>query len=89
MPTDERERQRPAVGVQPDERLEQRRGALEREGDEPDLGEGEGVGLLQHRVDGRDQGLDGVVEQVRDAQRHQDRECRRLDPPLRCFRDHR
>ena len=60
-PERERERQRPAVGVQPDERLEQRRGELEREGDEADLGEGEGVGLLQHRVDGRDQGLDRVV----------------------------
>ena len=55
----QRVRLRPAVGGHADERLEQRRGELEREGDEPDLGEAErSTRSLRIGIDGRDEGLD-------------------------------
>ena len=54
----ERERLGMAVGVEADERLQQRGGQLEGERDEADLGEGEAERLLQQRVDRRDERLD-------------------------------
>ena len=66
----ERERLRAAVGVQPDQRLQQRGGELERERDEADLREVEANRrILQDRVDRRQQRLDSVVQKVRHAQR--------------------
>jgi hypothetical protein len=60
---------RTAVRVVADHGLEQRCRDLEGQGDEPDLSEIERVGLLDDRVDRRDQRLDHVVEQMRSAQR--------------------
>ena len=71
-PADERVRHRPAVGVHPDDRLQQRRGQLQGEGDQPDLREGQRERRLQDRVDRRDQRLNRVVQQVRDADRRED-----------------
>ena len=58
-----------AVGVEADDRLEQRGGDVEGERDDADLGEVEGEGILQHRVDRRQQRLDHVVEEVGEADR--------------------
>ena len=59
---------RMAVGEQTDNRLEQRRGELKCKGDEADLGEGEVEGVLEKRVECREQRLDGVVEQMAHAE---------------------
>ena len=59
------------VGVIADERLQHRRRALEREGDEPDLREVEIERGLEHRIERHDQGLDHVVQHVADADRSQ------------------
>ncbi len=64
----ERIRLRLAVGDDADHRLQQRRGELERQRDQADLGEVERVVRLQDRIDRRDQRLHGVVEEVREAQ---------------------
>ena len=53
---------RPLVGDEADRRLQERGGHLEDEVQEADLGEGERVVLLKHRIDRRQQRLDGVVE---------------------------
>ena len=66
-----------AVGVDADEGLEQRGGELEGEGDEADLAVVEREGLLEQRIDRRQQRLDRVVEKVRDAEADQHRECGR------------
>ena len=55
---------RVAVGVRPHEGLEDRGGELEHQRDEPYLGEGESVALLENRVHGRNDRLDHVVEQM-------------------------
>ncbi len=67
---------RPLVGVDADERLQQRCRHLEGESDQPDLSVVEGERVLEDRVDRRQQRLDRVVEEVRDAERDQDREYR-------------
>ena len=64
---DERIRRRMAVGDVADDRLQDRGGDLEREGDEPDLAEVERERALEHRVDRHDQRLDHVVEHVAQA----------------------
>ena len=69
---------RVAVGVRPHEGLEDRGGELEHQRDEPYLGEGESVALLENRVHGRNDRLDHVVEQVAEADREQNRVGRRL-----------
>ena len=81
----ERIRHRPAVGVGADQRLQQRRGDLERERDQADLAEVERVVLLQDRVDRRQQRLDHVVQQMREADRVQHRECRPGRHGRHCF----
>jgi len=69
---------RVAVGVRPHEGLEDRGGELEHQRDEPYLGEGESVALLENRVHGRNDRLDHVVEQMAEADREQNRVGRRL-----------
>ncbi len=61
-------RHRMLVGVEPDQRLQQRGRDLEGQRHQPDLTEIERIGGLDDRIDRRDQRLDHVVEQVRDAQ---------------------
>ena len=70
------ERLRPLVGHHADDRLQQRRGQLKCQGDQADLPEVQPIGVLQDRVDRRDQRLVHVIQKVAEAQRHQDRECR-------------
>ena len=72
----ERIGQRAAVGVDADQRLQQRGGDLEGEGDQADLAEIERVVLLEDRVDGRQQRLDHVVEQMGEADGEEDGERR-------------
>ena len=74
----QRIRHRPAVGDHADNRLEQRGGQLEDEGDQADLRERQGEVLLQHRIDRRQQRLDRVVEEMGNADRDQDREDSRF-----------
>ena len=61
------------VGVEPDQRLQQRGGELEREGDQADLGEIQRERGLEHRIHRRQQRLHHVVEQVAEADGEQDR----------------
>jgi hypothetical protein len=63
----ERERLRLLVGEMPDERLQQRRGELERERDHAYLRKVQRIGLLEDRIDRRDQRLHRVVEEMREA----------------------
>ncbi len=63
----ERERLRLLVGEVSDQRLQQRRGELERQRDQADLRIVQRVIVLQDRIDRRNQGLHGVVEEVREA----------------------
>ncbi len=72
---DQRIGRRAAVGVVADERLQQRRRHLLRQGHQPDLGEGQGKRGFEQRINGRNQRLDGVVEQVRsgDGAEHRER----------------
>ena len=69
------------VGEQADDRLEQRRGGLVGERDQADLPEVERVGVLEDRIDRRQDRLHQVVEHVAEADRAQDAErglgCRR------------
>ena len=60
------------VGIQPDDRLQQRRGELEREGDQADLAEVQMEARLEHGIHGRQQRLHHVVEQVAEADGEQD-----------------
>ena len=62
------------VGVEPDQRLEQRRRELEGEGDEADLREIQREVGLEHRVHRRQQRLHHVVEQMAEADGEQDGE---------------
>ena len=64
---------RPAVGVHADHGLEQRRGQLKRQRDQADLAEVEAVGVLDDGIDGRQQRLHHVVQQMREAERENDR----------------
>ena len=67
------------VGVVADERLKQRAGDLEGQGDDADPHEVEGVGFLDDRIDGGDQGLDQVVEKMRRPKDEQHRDVRSRD----------
>ena len=67
MPDGQRVGLRPLVGVEADDRLQQRRGELIGERDEADLPEVELEARLQHRIDRRQQRLQHVVQQVADA----------------------
>ena len=71
---------RAPVGEEADEGLEERRGHLEDEGDQPDLAEIELKAVLEDRIDRRQERLDGVVQAMADARRDQDRNDRRLRP---------
>jgi hypothetical protein len=73
-------------GIQPHHRLQQGRGELEGEGDQPDLAEAEGEFRLEQRIDRRQQRLHHVVQQVAEAQRHQNDKSGRLGrlPGGRC-----
>ena len=62
------------VGIDADQRLEQRGGQLESERDKTDLSEVERVGILEDRIDRRQQRLHHVVEAVAHAQRREDGE---------------
>ena len=70
---------RMAVGMQPDKGLQDGRSHLEDQRDESDLSERKAELLLEQRIDGRDDRLHHVVEQVRRASHQQDR----IDRPLR------
>ena len=63
----ERERLRLLVGEMPDQRLQQRGRELERQRDHADLPIVQRIGVLQDRIDGGDQRLHGVVEEMREA----------------------
>ena len=73
-------------GVQANQRLQQRRGELGRECDEPDLPEIEAVGGFENGIDRRDQRLEDVVEEVGEADRGEDakRRAARLSGGRRC-----
>ena len=60
----------------PDQRLQQRRGDLEHQRDDPGLEEGERKLVAKHRVERRRQRLHHVVEHVRGADGEQDAERR-------------
>lgn len=62
-----------AVGQTPRDRLEERRGQLEDQRNDTDLGKGESEFLLEERIDRRNDGLHHVVEQVGDANQEQNR----------------
>ena len=70
----QRKRLRPPVRVHADHRLQQRSRQLKGQRDQSDLREVEAVGVLDERIDGRQQRLHHVVEQMREAERHHDRE---------------
>jgi hypothetical protein len=61
----QRIRHRPAVGEHAHQRLQQRRGELVGQRDQSDLAEIEREIVLEDRIDGEDQRLDHVVEQMR------------------------
>ena len=65
---------RPVVGYHTDHRLQQRRGHLHRQRDQPDLRKAEAIGVLQHRIQRRHQRLHRVVQEMREAQRQDNRE---------------
>ena len=75
-----------AIGVQANQRLQQRRGELGRECDEPDLPEIEAVGSFENGIDRRNQGLEDVIEEVEEADRGEDakRRAARLSAGRRC-----
>lgn len=87
-PRGERVGARMAVCVESDEGLQQRRGHLENQRDDSDLGEREAEFLLQERVDGRDHRLHHVVQQVGDADHEQYRVDRSglREAPQACVR---
>jgi hypothetical protein len=57
------------IGVQADQRLQDRRGHLVHQRDDADLAEAQAEIRLQIRIDGRQQRLHHVVEQVTEADR--------------------
>ena len=61
------------VGIMADHRLEHRAAHLENKGQHADLREIELIIGFDNRINRRQQGLDGVVDQMSDAQRDQDR----------------
>ncbi|CAM2158991.1 hypothetical protein PT2222_50047 [Paraburkholderia tropica] len=65
----QRIRHRALVRIDADERLQHRRRDLVRERDQADLRERQREVVLEHRIDGQDQRLDHVVEQVRKTDR--------------------
>ena len=68
----------PAVGDVPDEGLQEGGSDLKGERDHADVQEVEAVGRLEQRIHGRDHRLNQVVEEMRAAQREQDRQERPL-----------
>lgn len=63
------------VEIESGQRLKDRTGQLINQRDEPDLGETERQVVLQHRIDGRNDRLQRIVEKVRHAQSPQNTEC--------------
>ncbi|MNH34313.1 hypothetical protein D3C79_949000 [compost metagenome] len=61
-----------AIGVVADPRLQQRGRQLKRQGDQADLGEGQPIVGLEHRIDRRQHRLDQVVDQMRQRYRAND-----------------
>ncbi|MNQ54290.1 hypothetical protein D3C85_683550 [compost metagenome] len=59
------------VGIEADEGLQQRRGQLVDQRNQPDLRERQAERVLQHGVDGQQDRLDHVVHQMRHADRAQ------------------
>jgi len=57
-----------SVGIDADERLQQRGGQLEGQGDQADLTEVEAEFFLEDRIDGREERLNRVIQKVREAQ---------------------
>ena len=70
----ERERFGVAIGIEADDRLQEGCGDLECQSDESDLPEIEMEGLLEHRIDGGQQRLHQVVQEMADADGGQDGE---------------
>jgi len=64
----EREGLRSTVGLRSDHGLQQRSGDLKCESDQTDLSEREMIRFLQHRVHGRNERLQNVIEQMGEAQ---------------------
>ena len=81
---------RPMVGKHPDRRLQYRRDQLRGQRDHSDLREAEPIGVLQHRIERRQQRPHHIVQEMRKAERQKDREDGALrDPaPLAAFRGH-
>ena len=75
----QRIRLRMLVGIDADQRLQQRRRDLVGQRDQADLPERQREVALQHRIDRQDQRLDHVVEQVREADRAEHGIDRALD----------
>jgi len=63
----ERVRLRPAVGVEPHDRLKQRSGQLQREGDPPNLSVIQMEAGFQQRINRRNQRLHRVIQQMTEA----------------------
>ena len=73
----ERERLRMFVGERANDRLQQRSGELVRQGDQADLAVIEPQLGFQDRVNGRDQRLERVVDEMGEAEREENAEDRR------------
>ncbi len=56
--------QRPAVGIKPDQRLQDRGGALKDQGNQPYLGKAESQIVLEQGISRRDQRLHQVIQQM-------------------------
>ena len=74
---DERVRHRPPIGVEADHRLQERCGQLQRQRHQADLREREREGRLEHRIQRRDERLQRVVQQMREARAGKNGEGRR------------
>src|SRR5579872_2541939 len=68
---------RPAIGIETDQRLQQRSRDLIGQRQQPDLAEGEVEAALEDWIDRRQQRLHHVVEQVTEADRSKNRKCGR------------
>ncbi len=77
-PERERIRLRPAVGVEPHKRLEERGGELIHERDQSDVPEIQLERVFQNRINRRDERLHGVVEQMRETERGQNGQDRSI-----------
>ena len=75
-----------AIGIQANQRLQERCGELGRECDEPDLPEIEVVGSFENGIDRWDQRLEDVVEEVGETDRGKDakRRAARVSGGGRC-----